>query len=88
MKQVCRSKGKHGGSVKTKSKTKTVRRVQEEEEREEQEDEDDSFIAVNKLDTPSLPIMIKVKLDDCLVDMEVDTGASISLMSERTFNKM
>ena len=88
MKQVCRStKGKHGGPVKTKSKTKTVRRVQNEEE-EEQEDEDDSFIAVNKLDTPSPPIMIKVKLDDCLVDMEVDTGASISLMSERTFNKM
>ena len=88
MKRVCRSKGKHGGPVKIKSKTKTVRRVQDKEEEEEQKDEDDSFIAVNKLDTSSPPITIKVKLDDCLVDMEVDTGVSISLMSERTFSKM
>ena len=44
--------------------------------------------SVNKVDIPSLPVMIKVKLDDCLVGMEVDTGASNSLMSERTFNKL
>ena len=88
MKRVCRSKGKHGGPVKIKSKTKIVRHVQDEEEEEEQEDEDDSFIAVNKLDTSSLPITIKMKLDDCLVDMEVHTGASISLISERTFSKV
>ena len=30
-------------------------------------------------------IRVKVKMDDCLVNMEVDTGASISLMSESTF---
>ena len=78
----------HGGPIKTKSKMKTVGHLQDEEEEEEQENEDDSFIAVNKLDTPSLPVVIKVKLDDCLVDMEVNTGASISLMSERTFSKM
>ena len=34
------------------------------------------------------PFKVQVKLDDCLVDMEVDTGASISLMSESTFKRI
>ena len=78
MKHVCRSKGKES-SVKTKRKTQSVGRVQEEEGAEEQEDKDASYNTVNKVDTPSPPIIIEVKLDDCLVDMEVDTGACISV---------
>lgn len=33
-------------------------------------------------------MLVKVKLDDCHVDMEVDTGAAISLMSESTFSTL
>ena len=32
--------------------------------------------------------MVKIKLDDCVVDMEVGTGASVSLMSENTFKTL
>ena len=88
MEWVCRSKGKHGGSVKAKCKTQSVGLCARERGGGEQEDEDASFNTVDKVDTPSPPIIIKVKLDDCLVDMEVDTGTSISLMSEWTFNKL
>ena len=28
------------------------------------------------------------KVDDCLIPMEVDTGASMSLMSEHTFRRL
>ena len=33
----------------------------------------------------SPPIQVKVQLDDCVVNMEVDTGAAMSLMSQTTF---
>jgi hypothetical protein len=32
--------------------------------------------------------MVKMKLDGCVVDMEVDTGASVSLISENTFKTL
>ena len=80
--------GQAWGSVKAKCKTQSVGLCARERGGGEQEDEDASFNTVDKVDTPSPPIIIKVKLDDCLVDMEVDTGTSISLMSEWTFNKM
>ena len=34
------------------------------------------------------PIKVQVGVDDCLISMEVDTGASMSLMSDATFNKL
>ena len=33
----------------------------------------------------SPPIVIKLRVDDCLVKMELDTGASMSIMSQTTF---
>ena len=35
--------------------------------------------------SPSPPIQVRVQLDECVVAMEVDTGAAVSLMSEATF---
>lgn len=34
------------------------------------------------------PIQVKVKVDDCLITMGVDTGAAASLMSETTFKAL
>ena len=36
----------------------------------------------------SPPIQVKVGVDDCLIKMEVDTGASVSLMSETLFTEL
>ena len=33
----------------------------------------------------SPPIVVKISVDDCLITMELDTGASMSIMSEHTF---
>ena len=33
------------------------------------------------------PIKVQIKLDECCVPMEVDTGASVSLMSEALYHK-
>ena len=98
MQRACKSKGRSSSS-KSKRKPKPIRQVQDEEEREEEgseeEDSDDSAILQilnqaksSKTDAP--PIMVKMiqKLDGCVVDMEVDTGASVSLMSENTFKTL
>ena len=79
MQRACKSKGRFSSS-KTKRKSKSVRQVQDEEREEEEseeEDSDDSAILQilnqaksRKTDAP--PIMVKIKLDDCVVDMEVD----------------
>ena len=54
---------------------------------EEKEEEEQPMLQVES--KPTLPpIQVKVKLDDCLVTMEVDTGASMSLMAEATFNAL
>ena len=37
---------------------------------------------------PSPPIKVQVKLDKCLVGMEVDTGAAVSIMPEITFRQL
>ena len=29
--------------------------------------------------------MVKIRVDDCLINIELDTGASMSIMSEHTF---
>ena len=87
MQRACKSKSKPPLS-KTKPKPKSVAQVQG-EEKEEEEPDDYTLQMVKSLrksDAP--PILVKVKLDDCPVDMEVDTGAAISLMSESTFNTL
>ena len=36
----------------------------------------------------SPPIQVKVRVDECVIRMEVDTGAAVSLMSESTYKKL
>ena len=96
MQRACKSKGRSSSS-KSKCKPKPIHQVQDEEEREEEgseeEDSDDSAILqilnqAKSSKTNAPPIMVKMKLDGCVVDMEVDTGGSVSLMSENTFKTL
>ena len=41
-----------------------------------------------KMNSGTSPINVEVKLNDMPVTMELDTGASLSIMSESTFNKL
>ena len=60
--------------------------MQGEEEEEEEESDDFPLQMVKSLWKSDAPPI--VKLGDCPVDMEVDNGAAIPLMSESTFNAL
>ena len=92
MQRACKRKDEAPASDTStpRPKSKSVGRVEEEEEEEEESDSDDSndsplCLVESKGVARSPPILVKVKLDDCMVNMEVDTGAAMSLMSQSTF---
>ena len=93
---VCHLCGKRGHlqricKSRDKGKTRTVGHVKDAEEQEEQDasDSDDPtnlcHLRSSSGMTHTPPMMVKVRVDDCEIDMEVDTGASHTLMSESTF---
>ena len=86
MRRACKGKPK-SGQRKSGRKSKNVRKVGEDQE-EEPDDSDDSDVLHLRLKGTQRapPITVEVKVDDCLISMEVDTGASLSLMSYSTFN--
>jgi len=90
LQRVCKTKSKsnqHTNQRKSQCKTQTVGQVQHGEEEEESGSEADSTLCQVQSpgETSSPPLMVKVKVDNCVVNMEVDTGVSHSLMSESTF---
>ena len=70
---------------KKKDKPKSVRRMEESGESEEDKEE---WEDVRRVSAKTPPFTVQVKLDGVQVDMEVDTGASVSLMSESTFKRI
>ena len=60
------------------------------EENQEEPEPADSYLCHVKSRgvAHSPPVVVQVKLDDCLVAMEVDTGASVSIMSKATFGEL
>ena len=90
---VCRSKFNSQKKTLKAAKTKKcsaqpVRRVEEESEESSEEDFVHHIRAVKRGRNSLPPIKVQVGVDDCLVSMEVDTGASMSIMGETTFNKL
>ena len=59
-----------------------------EDDKEEESDSDDSSIKHLSLKGTKRapPITVDMKVDNCLITMEVDTGASLTLMSYNTFS--
>ena len=84
LQKACRSKQKGTQLGTGKCKARTVCQVQGEQE---QSDSGDSTLFHVKASNISKapPIRVKIKVDDCIIPMEVDTGASMSLLSLATF---
>ena len=56
-----------------------------------EEDSDDSLAsvdAVKQIGGKVPPLKVHVQIDDCDILMEVDTGASVSIMAESTYQKL
>ena len=91
LQRACRSQGRTGQD-KPRRTTSTVSRLQEEVDGIEEEELDEAAANLyqirggRRISPP--PITVRVKLDDRTVDMEVDSGASLSLMAESTFNRL
>ena len=63
--------------------------VSQDREGAESGPEDETLCHVrSKNSTSSPPIKVEVKVDDCLITMEVDAGASMSLMAVSTFKSL
>ena len=80
LKQVCKSRQK-GGRKDTPQKS--VCHLEEEEEEIETH-----VYNINSLKGSVDPLKIEVKLDGCSICMETDTGTTMSVMSETTFNQL
>ena len=82
--RVCRSKEKESKPLKqsTSSTHNKTNRVDGQEEPEE------SSYTMFNLNSRSKPITLTVHLNDCPVEMELDTGASLSVMGESTFRAL
>ena len=83
LQKACKSSGQKGSGQK-QNNPKPVRKVGESEELDKLEAS--LFHIKSKSSVP--PIEVQVQIDDCRVTMEVDTGATMSLMSQQTFQRL
>ena len=97
LQRVCKSKKKPPPPKFNPTKRRKSRKVgrlgdEEDEESEEEIDEEECNKLFHVAKGPSSinapPIKVKVRVDECVISMEVDTGAAMSLMSEATFSKL
>ena len=90
MRRACRSRQKTQQSSQQSAgmgNFRTVCQLEEDEEESDSQSLSGSPLCHVKSSAVhhSPPIRVKVKLDECLVGMEVDTGAAVSIMSEAIF---
>ena len=84
--KVCRSKPKTQPppGMKQKRSPSAVRRVEE----DSADDPSQPVLTVHGQGNCSPPIKVHVDVDNCSLLMEVDTGASVSIIAETTFGQL
>ena len=90
--KVCRSKSQtqptsHGTKPK-RSTSQPVRQVDEESDAESDDSMQPILTVKQGCDGRQPPIKVHVGVDKCSIPMEIDTGASVSIMSETTYHKL
>ena len=82
---MCRSKPKPGSAQRRRGQHRHVRQVQEEED-----DFTDEELPLHRigLRKDTQPLKVSMTVDGKSIEMELDTGAAVSLMSEGTFRKL
>ncbi len=98
--KVCRSKSNPPpkSSKAKKGSTRPVRQVDEESDKESDEESNEQLLpddrpiqmisVVKQGGVRQPPIKVQVGVDECVVTMEVDTGASMTIMSETCYHKL
>ena len=86
LQRACRGKAKSGSQRTGYRRAKpAVGKVKQEAAESDSDSTPTLFHLRSRGASNTPPITIEVKVDDCLINMEVDTGASVSLMSDSTF---
>ena len=89
--KVCRSSGtsQHGKNeqLRPEKQHKPIRQVDEDAD-EESDDSLTSIDAVKQTGGKVPPLKVHVQIDECKIPMEIDTGASVSIMSEGAHQRL
>jgi len=72
----------------TATRRKPVRYVEDDSGSDAEGDSLLHICTVSKPNSKTPPIQVKIIVDECNVDMEVDTGASVTIMAESEFYKL
>ena len=86
LRRACKSQRRGNKQKRSKYQSRAVCRVQEGDESDSGQSTLCQVRSHGMSNAP--PIEVKVQVDDCLIKMEVDTGASMTLMSESTFGEL
>ena len=84
LKKACKGRGRQAGT-RTQTHPHSVRHVCDEAE---VTDTEDAPIFHVRVDQKTPPYQVTVEADGCSLRMEVDTGSSVSLIWQATFNKL
>ena len=84
---MCRVKSKQDTKHKNSQRNHFVSSIAEEKVTQESS-EDESYAMFTARGSSSNPLIIHVKLNNVLVPMELDTGASLTVINQPTYNKI
>ena len=86
MARVRNSKITQAASRSDKRETKFM--TMEQEDTQSEEDRDDDAYCIKTTQKGETPMTVRVHINEVGVDMEIDTGASITIMLENTYRKL
>ena len=84
---ACRNKRQSGRNYAKKGNRTRTYRIAEGVESSNSDDEDELHF-IKKISQNSTPYMVKLMINDAVVDFEIDTGSGITIIPELTFNKL
>ena len=89
MAKVCKSSvtRQPGNQKRQNPKHKQIRQVEDDASGESSDSLGDVLV-LKQTGSKLPPLRVSLQLDDCKITMEVDTGASVSIMSEDTYRKI